>query len=439
MLAAYAQNGHMLKARAMFDSIPSPGIISWNIMIQVYGKEGLTEQALKIFHSMLHRDTYSWNSLVAAFAQKGDLERARVVFDRMPEQSVVTDAVTETAMVYGYAQAGHLAVSSAIFESMKEKDSVAWNVMIVAYAQNGFLAEAAEVFDRAPRRDVACWNSMITANAKNGDLERAIAMFERIPSRDCASWAVMISGLGQSGLSRDARRVFSSLDLEGWRPDEAVMAGMIESCCDAAGIASARECAAELGLESRPAIAIALVNAYAKSGFLETAAAVFFHGITAARDVVAWTTMITATAQAGHGGAARELFQSMQLHGIKPNSVTYLNILCACSYAGLVIDACCYLRSSIGDYWIAPKMDHFVCLVDILGRAGMIAEAEEALCGMPYEADSIAWLTMLAACKNHGESRRGTAAAAAIHELEPGAAALYLLSSNMSVEEAHEI
>ncbi|EFJ34529.1 hypothetical protein SELMODRAFT_31893, partial [Selaginella moellendorffii] len=424
-----ADLGALQEGRRIHAHIASHGLdrdtFLGNTLVQMYGACSSARDALQALERIRERNVYSWTIMVKAYAQSGHLEDARRTFDQMPAWNA--SVVTWTVMVSGYAQHGCLDEAAALFESMPNKDaptsSWAWNALIAGFGELGDLQSARRLFEAMPVRDIASWNSIITGYAENGCLDDAKSLFDAAEEQNIVSWNSMIRAYSRNAEVERARGVFDRMpgrDTVSWNVMIAayLQHGSLDPAKDLFDLSPQRDTVTET----------AMVYGYAQAGHLAVSSAIFES--MKEKDSVAWNVMIVAYAQNGFLAEAAELFQSMQLHGIKPNSVTYLNILCACSYAGLVIDACCYLRSSIGDYWIAPKMDHFVCLVDILGRAGMIAEAEEALRGMPYEADSIAWLTMLAACKNHGESRRGTAAAAAIHELEPGAAALYLLSSN---------
>lgn len=158
----------------------------------------------------------------------------------------------------------------------------------------------------------------------------------------------------------------------------------------------------------------------------------FFFDIITERDVVAWTAMIVGHAQHGEGDKALELFEQMQSEGIKPNHITFVGVLSACSHVGLINEGWQYFEFMNRDHSIVPTVDHYACMVDILGRAGRQDEAENLINQMPFKPNALVWRTLLGTCRIHGKMELGKRAAERILELEPDDDATYVLLSNMN-------
>lgn len=183
------------------------------------------------------------------------------------------------------------------------------------------------------------------------------------------------------------------------------------------------------GIESDVFVRSAIVDMYAKCGNLDDARLSFDKIYKP--DTVLWTTIISAYAQHGHGREALLLFEEMQQAGLTPNHVTFLGVLAACSHTGLVDKGWHYFLSMSQHHGIRPRVEHYVCMVDILGRSGHLDEAEDLINSIPYEPDAILWKALLGACRVHGNLDIGRRAAEHLFDLEPQNAASYVLLSNV--------
>ncbi|EFJ24241.1 hypothetical protein SELMODRAFT_71840, partial [Selaginella moellendorffii] len=159
----------------------------------------------------------------------------------------------------------------------------------------------------------------------------------------------------------------------------------------------------------------ALISAYGRYGSVGDARRVF--DSLPERNVVSWTAMVAANAQSGHRGEAAALSRAMDLHGVSPNGVTFVNLLTACSQGGLVDEGCEFFASMWRDRGIDPEAQHYRCLVDLFGRVGQLPRAEEVMDLMPWEPDALTWITFLNSCKIHGDVRRAASCAARALEL----------------------
>ena len=151
----------------------------------------------------------------------------------------------------------------------------------------------------------------------------------------------------------------------------------------------------------------------------------------AGQDILSWNAMIAGFAQHGQGKEALDLFGKMQLAGIKPDHITYVGVLSACSHEGMVDEGYHYFDSMERDYGIIPREEHYACMVDLLACVGQLIDAELFINNMPFEPRSLVWRTLLSACRLHCNAELGEHATRCLLKLEPQDMATYVLLSNI--------
>jgi pentatricopeptide repeat protein len=300
---------------------------------------------------------------------------------------------------------------------------------------SGCICDARKMFDGMSMStgDVALWNAMLNGYAKHGDLCNARDLFERMPQRNVISWTALITGYAQANRPHDAIALFRRMQLENVEPDEIAMLVALTAC--------ARLGALELGewirhyidrlglLTTNIPLNNALIDMYAKSGEIKRALQVFEN--MNHKTIITWTTMIAGLALHGLGTEALEMFSRMERARVKPNDITFIAILSACSHVGLVQTGRWYFNRMISRYGIEPKIEHYGCMIDLLGRAGHLKEAQTLLAQMPFEPNAVIWGSLLAACNTHGDPELGELALQHLLELEPDNSGNYALLSNI--------
>eukprot|EP01018_Ginkgo_biloba_P040732 Gb_28666 [translate_table: standard] len=467
MISGYAQNGHVDKAVELFQIMPERNVVSWNAMIAGCAQNGHGEKALKIFQQMrlagvkpnsktlasvlpacadlealelgmevhneiirsgFESDLFVGNALVDMYAKFGDLENARKLFDRMSQR----DVVSWTVMIAGFAQNGHVEEALKFFQKMPERNMVSWTVMISGYAQKGHVSEALKLFQEMPERNVVSWTAMVAAYAQNGHVDEALKLFEKMPKRNEVSWNAMIAGYAQNGHGKEALNLFWQMQLAGVRPNSKTFASVLPACANLAALEQGMEIHEEIirsGLESDFFVSNALVDMYAKCGSIENACTLFDK--MPQRDVVSWNAMIAGYAMHGCGKEALKLFEQMQHSEMTPDHVTFVGVLSACCHAGLVDEGWHYFECMSQKYYITPTMEHFGCMVGLLGRAGHLDEAEDFINKMPVKADSTVLMCFLGACRIHSNIELGEWVAECLFELDPKNSAPYVVLSNI--------
>ncbi|XP_034672895.1 pentatricopeptide repeat-containing protein At4g02750 [Vitis riparia] len=428
MLAAYVQNGRIEDARRLFESKADWELISWNCMMGGYVKRNRLVDARGIFDRMPERDEVSWNTMITGYAQNGELLEAQRLF----EESPVRDVFTWTAMVSGYVQNGMLDEARRVFDEMPETNSVSWNAIIAGYVQCKRMDQARELFEAMPCQNVSSWNTMITGYAQNGDIAQASNFFDRMPQRDSISWAAIIAGYAQSGYGEEALHLFLEMKRDGERLNRSTFTSILSTCAEIAALELGKQVhgrVVKAGLESGCYVGNALLVMYCKCGSIDDAYIVF-EGIEE-KEVVSWNTMIAGYARHGFGKEALMLFESMKKTGILPDDVTMVGILSACSHTGLVDKGTEYFYSMTQDYGITANSKHYTCMIDLLGRAGRLDDAQNLMKNMPFEPDAATWGALLGASRIHGNTELGEKAAKMIFEMEPDNSGMYVLLSNL--------
>ncbi|XP_078438891.1 putative pentatricopeptide repeat-containing protein At3g15930 [Wolffia australiana] len=392
LIRAYCLSGRVAAARAVFDRSRSPDLVMWNSIIAGYNRARQFAQACELLEKMSlppSRVTF----LLALSACRGHLKRLAV------GQSL------HRRMELARLVPGDLALE---------------NALIAMYAECGDSAAALKVFDGMAVRDVISWTSAIKALADDGQLDRARSLFEETPERDLVCWTAMIDGYVKGSRFKEALALFCRMQTAGVRPDAFAVAGALTACAHLGALEAGewvRVFVARTRIRTDVAVANALVDMYSKCGAIDKAWEVFA-GMDR-RDERSWAAMITGLAVNGCGEEALDLFDEMLRRGDKPDGVIILGALQACAHAGLVERGRRLFSEMRLSHGVAPEMAHYGCLVDMLGRAGLLREALEVLESMPMEPNSVVLGALLGACRLHSDTEMAETAAAWLRELEP--------------------
>ncbi|KAI3808275.1 hypothetical protein L1987_24224 [Smallanthus sonchifolius] len=459
MLSGYAQNGYVEEARMVFDRMPNKNSISWNGILAAYVQNGRIEDARKLFESNSVWDVISWNCLMGGYVRKKKLVDARALFDRMPmrdevswntmisgyaqnghlseahklfDESPVKDVYTWTAMVSGYVQNGMVDEARRVFDEMPVKNSVSWNAIIAGYLQCNKINVAKELFDAMPCKNVSSWNTMITGFAQSGFIDLARDLFEKMPWRDCISWGAIISGYAHLGHNEEALSLFVEMKRNGEKANRSIFSCILSTCAETTALELGYQLHGQLvkvGIGSGWYVGNALLSMYCKCGNIDEANVIFEE--ISDKDIVSWNTIIAGYARHGFGKEALRVFESMKRSGVKPDEVTMVGVLSACSHSGLVDRRTLYFHTMNCDYGITTNSKHYTCMIDLLGRAGRLDDAQNLMKNMPFEPDAATWGALLGASRIYGNTELGEKAAEMVFQMEPDNAGMYVLLSNL--------
>lgn len=409
-----------------------------NTLVDAYGKCGLLHDALHLFDEIPHRDHVSWASILTAHNQANLPERTLSLFPVMftvdglqPDHFVFASLVKACACLGAIRQGKQ--VHGRYLLSPFCEDDVVKSSLVDMYAKCGLPDDAYAVFCSISLRNSVSWTAMISGYARSGRKSDAIEMFRRAPVKNLYSWTALISGLVQSGNGSDAFDLFIEMLREGIDiVDPLVLSSIVGACANLAVLELGRQVhglVIALGYESCLFISNALVDMYAKCSDILSAKDIF--GRMHRRDVVSWTSIIVGAAQHGQAEEALALYDEMVRAGTKPNEVTFVGLLYACSHVGLVSKGRHLFESMAADYGIRPSLQHYTCLMDLLSRSGRLDEAEKVLNSVPFKLDEATWAALLSACKHHRNTQMGIRVANHLLSLNPEDPSTYILLSNV--------
>eukprot|EP01018_Ginkgo_biloba_P006956 Gb_01592 [translate_table: standard] len=407
-----------------------------NNLVSMYTKCGSLRDARRVFDRMSRRSVVSWTAMIAGYAQNGHAEEALELFNRMQCDGVKPDNFTFSIVVKACAGLADLKqgrqVHAHFIRAGFESDNVVKSALVDMYAKCGSVENAHQIFDKMTNRNVVSWTAMIAGFAQNGFLDDAQKLFCQMPKPDTVTWTALIAGYAQNGDGVNALKFFSRMLMAGVRLDHFALSSALRACATLAALEHGKQVHAQVvgtGFESSVFVGNALVDMYAKCGIIEDALDVFDK--MPMRDLVSWTAMIVGCAQHGRGKDALQLFDQMLLAGLKPNKITFVGLLYACSHAGLVDEGRHYFDSMSREYGIAPTVEHYTCMLDLLGRAGCLDEAEKLVNQMPVKPDATIWGALLGACRIHGNIDIGKRTADRLLELKLEDSSTYVLLSNI--------
>lgn len=416
---------------------PSPDTFMFNTVIR-----GLAESP-QPYHSFityahmkqhsLTPDSFSFAFLLKAAANSRSLFAGVQLHSHSIHYGLDAHLYVATTMLGLYAECDCIVSAEKVFGELSHPNVVAWNAMVTAYFRSGDVAGAGRAFDQMPVRNLTSWNLMLAGYMKGGDLGEARLLFREMESKDQVSWNTMIVGFASHGYFQEAFDFFRELIREGMMPNEVSLTGALSACAQIGAFESGRilhGLIEKIGMSFIMAVSNALLDMYARCGNIDMAKRVFY-GEMEQKNVISWTSMIAALAMQGHGEEAVELFHEMVEAEIKPDWITFVAVLYACSHSGLVEQGFELFQSMSGEYGILPSVEHYGCIVDLYGRAGMLDKAYEFAKQMPIRPNSIIWRTLLGACSIHGNVKLAEEVKMRLGELEPNDSSDYVLLSNV--------
>lgn len=441
MISGYWKLGFGERARQLFDAMPGKNVITWTAMVTGCAKTGDLVSARKYFDEMPRRNVVSWNAMLSGYAQNGFQGEALKLFNEMVSSGFQPDDTTRVAVISSCTTRGDASLAALLIERLRlDEGHVSMNYFVKTallnlYAKCGNVTKARQIFDElGSRRSTITWNAMISAYCKESNLVSARELFDMMPlvERDVVSWNTMIGGYSQNGQSALALELFQqmvSVDTGMLlKPNEMTISSVLSACGHLGAMESGnwvvkyvKKNQIKLGLSGYNS----LLFMYSRCGSMEDAQRVF-HEMMEMKDAVSYNTLITGLAAHGQGTEALQLFSEMKARGIKPNRVTYIGVLTACSHAGLLKEGWRVFQSIR-----EPTVDHYGCMVDLLGRVGEPERAELLIREMPMEPHSGVYGSLLNACRIQRRVDLGEEAASKLFELEPYNSGNYILLSNL--------
>ncbi|XP_011624404.1 pentatricopeptide repeat-containing protein At4g08210 [Amborella trichopoda] len=479
MIAGYLAEGEIEEAGQVFSSMPEPDSVSWNTMIAGYAKlghGGVMELVHRMHMQGLRLDGFTFPCALKACASLKKLIEGQQIHAYVFRLGFESQLLVVTALVDMYVKCGKTLEAQTLFMQRSDgegsvRESLALsNSMLGGYVNNGHYGDALELISQMYKSglrldsftfgnilklgcdqdnvrlgaqvhglvvaygyhlDAVIGSSLVDLYAKCGRIEEAQRLFQLLPEQDNVTWASLIAACAHQGLSSQVFSIFKDMLESRVNADHFVLSSILKACSTLSALASGKQIHAVIvkrGYETEVITSTALVDMYSKCGEIEEGIAVF-DGLRD-RDIVSWTGIIVGCARNGRAKEAIGYFGEMLRYGVNPNEVTFVGILSACSHAGLIDDACRYFESMSHDHGVIPGIEHYSCMIDLLGRAGRFEEAKKLMACLPHDPDRDIWTAMLGACGIHGNVALGKHAAQCLMATSPNTISAYVTLSN---------
>ncbi|XP_056843380.1 putative pentatricopeptide repeat-containing protein At3g47840 [Raphanus sativus] len=478
LLNLYKRNGMIDESCRLFSELPCRNTVTWTTLITGLVHAGRHKEGLTYFSEMSRfkglPDTFAFAIALKACAGLRQVQYGRGIHTHVILKGFGAVLDVANSLFTMYTECGEMRDGLRLFESMgEEKDVVTWTSLITAYSRIGQEENAVKTFfkmrnSRRVRPNeqtfasafAACaalsrlvWgeqlhgnvfslglgdylsvsNSMMSMYSACGELDSASALFRGMRCRDIISWSTIIGGYSQAGLAEEGFEYFSLMRRSGTKPTGFALASLLSVSGNVAVLEQGRQVhalAVYIGLEQSPTVRSALINMYSKCGSIVEASKVF-EETEGGADIVALTAMINGYAEHGKSREAIDLFEKSLNVGFRPDAVSFISVLAACSHSGQLGLGFHYFNLMQEEYNMSPAKEHYGCMVDLLCRAGRLSEAEKMIDEMPCEKDDVVWTTLLRACTAERDIERGRRAAERVLEVEPTSSTALVTLANM--------
>ncbi|KAK9742360.1 hypothetical protein RND81_03G166700 [Saponaria officinalis] len=426
-------------ANLIFSQIISPDVFVYNSLIRGYINNGRSIQALELYLDMLkarvYPTSYTFSPLIKICGRLKAVRFGEGLHCQAWKNGFNTHVFVLTSLVDLYGKLSKVEEACKVFDEMPERDSFAWVTMVSVLARGGDMGFARRLFDEMPERNSTAWNAMIDGYARVGDVESATLLFSRMSDKDLVSWTTMIACYTQNKEYKRALAVFDEMIENGVSPDEKTLATIISCCAHLGALDLGRKMhfyIFEEGFSIDVYIGSTLIDMYAKCGRLDRSLVVFFN--LREKNLFCWNSIIDGLATHGHGKSAIEMFETMIMTNVKPNKITFISVLSACTHAGLLEKGHELFQRMIDDFHIHPHVEHYGCMVDLLCKSKLLDEAMEVIRSMKIEPNSVIWGALLSGCKLCRNLEMAEFAVSKLMELEPENCGYYTLLVNMYAE-----
>ncbi|KAJ8621908.1 hypothetical protein MRB53_030437 [Persea americana] len=497
-ISSFFRAGYCDAACELLRKMPYSNVITWSAVIAGYTQNGRSHDALLVFRQMIRESTSADDgtgthllpnsntiaSVLSACVQLRALSFGEQVHCLTIKISTYTenDVFVGSVLIDLYGRCGFMGLARHVFNSMVEKCVVAWSILIAAHVENSCPSDAIETFKqmvyggttpnhvtfttvitacahmpdfllgkalhcfiakRLEESDIFISTALIDMYSKCSSLKYAHRVFEKdnffLGHGTTPMWNAMISGYVDNNCLDDAwcvTRCLNWLPSGGPKPNVVTMAIVLPLCTKSASLRYGKEvhcCVLKTGFDEEVFVANGLLDMYSKCGEIQSAERLFKK--MPVKNRISWTTMIDGYGTHGDGDAAIELFECMvREKDVKPDSVTFVALISACSHAGLVEEGLGYFKAMQCEYGIIPMEENYSCVIDLLARAGHIGEAKELIATMPMKPGASVWGALLSACRIHGHVHEAELASQRLLELEPKEAGFHTLLSNIYAE-----
>ncbi|KAK4281653.1 hypothetical protein QN277_013118 [Acacia crassicarpa] len=480
LINMYSRSGELGYATKLFDKMPQRNVVSWTAMITGFSQNWRFHEALNTFCLMRNvgeaLTQFAFSSILRACVSLESIELGTQMHSLAMKCGFSNELFVGSNLADMYSKCGIMHDAFKVFNEMPCKDQVLWTSLIDGYVKNGDCGEALIAYKKMISNDIlidqhvlcsalsACSslkssdlgkslhstivklgfeldtvlvNTLIDMYSKSQDMESASKIFQSDSHcRNIVSYTALIDGYVEMGQIENALSTFVDLRRQGIEPNEFTFSSLVKACAHQAALEHGIQLHGQVvksNFDRDPYVASTLIDMYGKCGLFDHSSQVFAE--IENPNNIAWNSLLGAFAQHGLGRNAIETFQQMIDRGIKPNAITFVSLLIGCSHTGMVEEGLNFFHSMDKIYGVMPREEHYSCVIDLLGRAGRLKEAEDFINNMPFEPNAFGWCSFLGACKIHGDKERGKIAAEKLMTLEPENSGTHVLLSTIYAKE----
>ncbi|KAM7521252.1 hypothetical protein LguiB_020214 [Lonicera macranthoides] len=480
LLSLYANHLCFSDADLVLDSITEPDVYSFSTLIYASSKSNRFNHALRLFSRMLSQgllpDAHVLPSTIKACSALSALKAGQ----QMGRLGVEPNSVTWNGMIAGFNQSGHYAEAVSIFKKMHllgflpdgtsissvlsaigdledfnvgiqihgyvvkqglGLDKCVLSALIDMYGKCSCTSEMSLVFDEMDQTDIGACNAFLAGLSRNGLTGEVLRVFKQFQGQgielNVVSWTSMIACCSQHGKDIEALELFREMQINGVKPNSVTIPCLLPACGNIAALmhGKAAHCfSLRRGISNDFYVGSALIDMYANCGKIQAARLCFNRMPT--HNLVCWNAMMGGYAMHGKAKEVIEIFQMMQQIKQKPDFISFTSLLSACSHSGLTEVGWYYFNSMSSEHGIEPRVEHYACMVTLLGRVGKLEAAYSLIREMPFEPDACVWGALLSSCRVHHNLTLAEVAANKLFALEPSNSGNYILLANIYASKA---
>ncbi|GFP95174.1 pentatricopeptide repeat-containing protein at3g26782 mitochondrial [Phtheirospermum japonicum] len=457
--------------------VDKTNVFSWNSIIAELARAGDSAEALKAFSSMrrlsLKPNRSSFPCAIKSCSALTDLTSGKQAHQQALVFGYASDLFTSSALIDMYSKCGQLGDARKVFDETPQRNVVSWTSMINGYVHNGCAREGFLLFKEQLIEDDECVdgvtmvsilaacsrvceknvtrgvhgfvikrgldvvlgvaNTLIDAYAKCGAVDFSIKVFDEMSGKDLISWNSMIAVCAQQGLAEVAIGFFRTMVRSAEVEYNAVtLSAVLLACAHSGALRIGKGIHVQvlkMNLERNVFVGTSIIDMYCKCGRVNLARTAFDR--MNEKNVKSWSAMIAGYGMHGQAKEALSVLSDMIRAGIKPNSISFVSVLSACCHAGLVDEGWHWFCAMQHRFNVKPSVQHYGCMVDLLGRAGHLKRAYDLISEMKVRPDFVIWCSLLASCRIHKNVELGEISAQKLFELDPNNSGYYTLLSNI--------
>ncbi|KAF5451365.1 hypothetical protein F2P56_026478 [Juglans regia] len=476
LLGMYSNCGDLESAKIVFKFINDKDVVAWNSVIYGHLKNDKVKDGLELFGGLVRTGVipteFTYSMVLNACSRLGDYRCGQVIHAQVIVSNALVDLPLQNALLDMYCNVGDTQKAFRVFLRMENPDLVSWNSMIAGYSENEEGEGAMALFVKLqelslPKPDEYTYAAIISATASflasnngkplhaqvtkagfdtsvfigstlvsmyfyNAEVQSAEKVFNMILEKDAVLWTEMIAGHSRMANGESAIKFFNGMCRDGHKIDSFALSGALGACAGLSILKQGEMIHSQVvkrGCDAEMSVCGSLVDMYVKNGDLHSAKSIFSQ--VSNPDLKCWNSMLGGYSHHGMAMEALQLFEEILNRGLRPDQITFLSLLSACNHGGLV-DKGKFLWNLMKENCLSPGLKHYSCMVSLLGRAGLLEEAEEMIVKSPYREDNPElWRTLLSSCVIKRNMRVGIHAAEQVLRLDAEDSATHVLLSNL--------